>query len=177
MITRRRFLVAGVGGTVALALVSRLRGTMAASASAPGTPPLAALDRDAPAILAAVVPVMLAGALPERGADRETAIAETLRDVTGAIAGLAPPAQQELGELFSLLGFAPARVLLAGVRSSWSEATPETVAAFLERWRTSRFELQRSAYNALHQLTLAAWYANPRSWPAIGYPGPPRIER
>jgi hypothetical protein len=179
MLTRRRFLITGLGGSVALAVAWRLRATASTTEASPratAAAPLAALDRDAPAILAAVVPVILSGALPT-GSDRETAIAETLHGVARAIAGLAPSAQRELGELFSLLGFAPARVLLAGVRSPWNEASPETVAAFLERWRTSRFELQRSAYDALHQLTLSAWYANPRAWPAIGYPGPPRIER
>ncbi len=30
-------------------------------------------------------------------------------------------------------------------------------------------------YDALHQLTFAAWYANPRTWPSIGYPGPPAL--
>ena len=173
MITRRRFVIAGLGGSLALAFAGRLR------AATEGTPnaiaPPVALDRDAQAILAAVVPVMLAGALPERGAEREGAMAETLRDLARAIGSLAPSAQQELGELFSLLAFTPVRVLLAGVRSPWSEAGPEAVGAFLERWRTSRFELQRSAYDALHQLTLAAWYANPRAWPAIGYPGPPQL--
>jgi hypothetical protein len=37
----------------------------------------------------------------------------------------------------------------------------------------SGFMLLRSAYDALHQLVFAAWYGNPRSWPAIGYAGPP----
>ena len=177
MITRRRFVMAGLGGSVALAVTGRLRAAARASADATAAAPLAALDRDAPAILAAVVPVILAGALPAGGVERENAVAETLRDVAQAIAGLPPSAQQELGELFSLLGFAPARVLLAGVRAPWNEASPESLAAFLERWRTSRFALQRSAYGALHQLTLGAWYTNPRAWPQIGYPGPPPIGR
>jgi hypothetical protein len=30
----------------------------------------------------------------------------------------------------------------------------------------------RSAYQALHDLVLGAWYANPANWDAIGYPGP-----
>ena len=36
-------------------------------------------------------------------------------------------------------------------------------------------ELQRTAYDALHQIIFAAWYGNPRSWPAIGYAGPPEL--
>jgi hypothetical protein len=32
-----------------------------------------------------------------------------------------------------------------------------------------------AAYDALHDLTFAAWYGDARAWPAIGYPGPPHI--
>ena len=91
------------------------------------------------------------------------------------IAGLPPATQKELGELFALLGFAPARLLAARVGPHWSSASPDDVAAFLERWRTSGLSLLRSAYDALHQLVLAAWYGNPRAWPAIGYAGPPKL--
>jgi hypothetical protein len=61
------------------------------------------------------------------------------------------------------------------VWSPWPEATRESIAAFLVGWRTSRFALLRSAYGALHQIILGAWYGNPRAWPAIGYPGPPSL--
>jgi hypothetical protein len=49
------------------------------------------------------------------------------------------------------------------------------VAAFLQGWRTSRLGLLRSAYAALHDLVLGAWYGTPDTWEAIGYPGPPEI--
>jgi hypothetical protein len=68
------------------------------------------------------------------------------------------------------------RRILAGVRPAWRDASDDDVAAFLERWRTNRWLLLRSAYDGLHQLVLAAWYGNPRAWPAIGYPGPPAID-
>jgi hypothetical protein len=35
--------------------------------------------------------------------------------------------------------------------------------------------LLQQGYQALHDLVLAAWYARPDSWPAIGYPGPPEV--
>ena len=47
--------------------------------------------------------------------------------------------------------------------------------AFLRAWQSSGWALKRTAYDALHQLVIAAWYANPRSWPTIGYPGPPSL--
>ncbi len=136
---------------------------------------LAALDPQAPAIIVAIVPVLLDGALPAGDPDRAEAVRETVANVSRTIAGLPPAAQEELSELFALLAFAPARIALARVAAPWTEARPDAVAAFLERWRTSRFDLLRSAYDALHQIVLAAWYGNPKSWAAIGYPGPPAL--
>jgi hypothetical protein len=134
-----------------------------------------ALDPSARAIVAALVPVLLEGALP--GADGSVeARAEVVAGVEHAVAGLPPAARKELEQLFALLSFAPTRCLVAGVWSSWPDASRESVAAFLAAWRDSRFTLLRSGYGALHQLILAAWYGNTRSWPAIGYPGPPSLE-
>ena len=133
------------------------------------------LDADANAIVSAIVPALLANALPDDPAERGAAIDETVRNVALAIGGLAPSARGELNELFSLLAFAPARIALARVVPPWDRATPAEVAAFLDRWRTSGWKLMRSAYNALHQLVYAAWYGNPRSWRAIGYDGPPAL--
>ena len=59
--------------------------------------------------------------------------------------------------------------------AAWAESDVAEVGAFLDRWRTSGWALKRSAYDALHQLVLAAWYGSARAWPAIGYPGPPKI--
>ena len=100
---------------------------------------------------------------------------EALAAVEEAISGLPPAAREELGELFSLLDFAPTRCLVAGVWSTWGEATNESIAAFLARWRDSRFALLRSGYGALHQIVLGAWYAQPRAWTPIGYAGPPSL--
>jgi len=170
MTTRRTFLVVGLAGGATLAATYWLRRTRGRDSVLAADASLAALDPAAPAIVAAIVSVMLDGALP---ADRHAAVTETVANVARAVSGLAPSAQKELGELFSLLGLAPTRIALAGVMTPWADASPEAVAAFLERWRTSRWMLLRSAYDALHQLVLAAWYGNPRAWSSIGYPGPP----
>ena len=175
MPTRRTFLLAGTAGAAALAAAWWLRGEREIPPAIPGTSSLARLDTKAPAIVAAVVPVLLEGALPTEPATAAAVVSETVAAVAAAIAGLPPAAQKELGELFALLAFAPARIALARVASPWETASRSEVAAFLERWRTSRFLLLRSAYGALHQLVFAAWYGNPSSWPAIGYPGPPQL--
>ena len=92
-----------------------------------------------------------------------------------SLTGLHPNTQEEVRELFSLLNFAPARWLIAGVRQPWSEAGADDIAAFLQGWRLSRWQLLQSAYQALHELIFAAWYAQPAAWPAMGYPGPPLL--
>lgn len=177
MTSRRTFLLAGTAGGAALALAGWLRAASEPAAAVTATGPLQALDPRAPEIVAAVVPVMLAGALPQGDEARVAAVTATVANVGRTIAGLPPTAQRELGELFAMLAFAPARRWVAGVALPWNQATPADVAAFLDRWRDSRFLLLRSAYDALHQIVLAAWYGNPQSWPGIGYPGPPDIGR
>ena len=166
--SRRRFLKAGVAGSLALAFAGALRADPGYRAAAADTPleVLGAGDRE---VLAAIVPAMLAGT----GGPQQ--VGAVVASVDRALAGLPPHLQREVGQLFALLGFAPARWLLAGIRRPWQEASVEEVAAFLERWRTSRFALQQQAYLALHDLVVASWYARPDAWPAIGYPGPPRL--
>ena len=162
---RRRFLVLGAAGAATLAaagLWSWLR-----------QPHDARTGEDAAAILAAIVPALLDGALPARGLERDVAIRETVDGVGRAIAGLPPATRGELAQLFALLALPVGRRVFAGVEAPWQEASPAEVAGFLEAWRTSGWELKRSAYDAFHQLILAAWYGNPRAWGAIGYPGPP----
>ena len=172
-ISRRTLLKAGAAGVAALLLARWLYRPAALPPGRIENPN--ALSPAARTIVAAIIPVFLDGALPS-GPEASSVRDETLAGVDRAIAGLPPATRRELADLFSLLAFAPARCLLAGIWSSWPEATPETIASFLTRWRESRFVLLRSAYAALHQLVFSAWYAQPRAWPAIGYPGPPSLE-
>jgi len=172
-ISRRTLLKAGLAGGAVLLLARWLYTTTSTSSPAVDSQP--ALEPDARAIIAAIIPVLLDGALPS-GADEKPARTETLAAAELAIAGLPPATRKELDQLFSLLAFAPTRCVVAGVWSPWPQATPESISRFLSRWRDSRFALLRSAYDALQQIVLAAWYGNPRAWPAIGYAGPPSLE-
>ncbi len=165
---RRTFLKAGVAAGAALMLIRWWHAPGAAAASTAHS----GLSPGARAVFAAIIPAFLDGALPRGDA---AALAETLQTIQETIAGLPPAAREEIAQLCSLLDFAPTRCVVAGVWTSWSEASPEAVAAFLDRWRGSRFALLRSAYAALHQIVLGAWYAQPRAWPAIGYAGPPSL--
>ncbi len=153
--SRRRFLQVGMAGTVVLATAgyfARPRGD----------------------VVTALVPVVLAGSLPLDAAGKAQAVAETAAAFHRAVAGLTPAVQAEVAQLLALLRFMPTRLAFTGIASPLDEAAPADVAAFLERWRASRFDLLRVGYQALTQLLQAAWYDNPTSWRAIGYPGPPQ---
>jgi hypothetical protein len=127
-------------------------------------------------IVGAIAPVLLAGALPGEPAQRTDAISRTVKGVTAVIDTFPASVRQEIADLFGLLDIGLVRRVLAGVASEWTTPDPAEIAAFLERWRTSRIGLLQAGYFALHDLVLGAWYADPASWDAIGYPGPPNVE-
>ena len=165
--TRRTFLKAGL---LSAALLAAGGGWYRVTHPAP--PRGFVLDGEARAALDAIVPAILAGALPDAPADKARAIAATTERVHQTICGLPLAAQQEVQDLFGLLALAPARRLLTGIPHGWAEAREVDVAAFLQDWRVHRFALLRTAYAALHDLVLGGWYSDPAHWDAIGYPGP-----
>ena len=161
MTTRREFLKTGLAGGLLLNIAACAR---------------AGENDGRSRVLSALIPVMLAGALSPRPEDAERQINRTLSGVETAIKGLSLATQKEIGELFDLLTFPLTRMLAAGLWSPWEEATPSSLNAFLDSWRHSRFDLLKSGYAALHDLILGTWYAQPESWAAIGYPGPPLLK-
>lgn len=167
--SRRTFLA--VGGLAALALGAGgawYRATHHTGAQG------FALDGQARAALHAIAPAILDGALAHDPGRRRQQLASAIDAVEAAIRGLPHATQQEVQDLFGLLALRPARRLLTGVPTGWESADIRQVSAFLQAWRVHRFGMMRSAYGALHDLVLGAWYAQPASWDAIGYPGPPR---
>ncbi|MFO1363201.1 MAG: hypothetical protein U1F45_12105 [Burkholderiales bacterium] len=169
MPSRRQFLKFGLGGGLLLAAAGAAR-AQRPFVAASGAEALAVLDAGDRVVLAAIVPALLAGTGEAAGQ-----LDAVIGSVDRAVAGLPPHLQAEVKQLFALLGSWVGRRWLAGVRAPWSEASRAEVAAFLERWRFSGWRLQQQAYQALHELVFAAWYARPGSWPAIGYPGPPEV--
>jgi hypothetical protein len=162
-VKRRTLLATGLAGGALLAL--------GAASVLIGRDPA----HDRAAVMRAVASTMLDGALPVEPAARAAAVDRCLAGVDTAIASLAPSAQAELGQLFALLASAPGRRLLAGVAGNWADADPVEVAAFLESWRRHRVALFKSGYLALHDLVLGSWYADPATWAALGYDGPPSL--
>ena len=170
MPTRRQLLKVGIAGGLVLAGARWLDRPQAVAA-----PSYRFLDERSASATAALVPVVLDGALPRDAAARKQAIDETVEAFDRAVAGLSPAVQKEVGELFSILRFPPTRLMLTGLWSPLEESSAQEIADFLARWRRSRFDIQRAGYQAMTQLLQAAWYGNSASWAAIGYPGAPRI--
>ncbi len=176
--TRRQLLQTGLGGA-ALLVVAGVGYGLATHDSVPPADPahtFVILDDEGRAIVAAIAPIMLAGALPDDAPAHDNAVVQVVAGFDTAVAALPLAVQDEVRQLFSLLGFPLTRALAAGVTSSWSSASADQIAGFLKRWQFSSNALLRSGYQALHQLILASWYANPLSWRRIGYPGPPAVK-
>jgi hypothetical protein len=171
MATRRTFIQVGLGGA-ALFAFARIGG----SAFAAAAPTYRVLDERSAGMVKALVPVVLATALPTDATARERALSAIALSFDRGVSSLAPSVQKEISDLFTFLDFAPTRVAFAGLWSSVAESPPEELAAFLSRWRASRYELQQASYQALTQLIHASWYDLPDAWPAISYPGPPPLK-
>ena len=164
-ISRRTFVKAGLIGALALAAA----GGLYRATKKPSIPDGFILESEARSALAAIAAVILKGTLqpmPSGAVDAE------INRVLGAIAGLPRVTQSEIQDLFGLLTLAPTKRLLVGIASSWAEAKPAEIADFLQSWRVHRFTMLQSAYHALHDLIIGAWYADESTWASIGYPGP-----
>ena len=104
--TRRTLLKAGIAGGVVLVLARWMVTSYSPRGSAEGAG--SALDSSARTIIAAIVPVLLEGAVPDVDTSVE-ARAEVVAGVDRAVAGLPPGSRKELEQLFALLSFAPTR--------------------------------------------------------------------
>jgi hypothetical protein len=168
-LARRDFLKVGAGFSLALTLAGVLGGCgEAAKAPAQGYAFLLPGDVEMFGVLAPAIVVDLAQL---DAAERAARVAKVLRNLDGTCAALDLNSRQELRKLLDLLAVAPLRYVLAGV-GAWGEASRDTLQAFLERWRASRFATLNAGGNILVKLVGASYYVLPASWPASGYPGP-----
>ena len=175
MFSRRQFIKTGIAGGLLLAAAAVLHrplDRMGKQALVAGNP----LDPSLRTVVRAVAPVMLQGVFPAAGPERGAALERITRGVALAVDALSAASQKEVAELFALLAFAPTRIAVAGVAASWDQASVADIEGFLRRWQDSRLDLLKSGYQALHDLVFGAWYADPESWAAIGYPGPPLVK-
>lgn len=123
-------------------------------------------------VFSALGTAILDGLWPAEAGPRRTALHTWLDAVEATVAGLHPSARQELGTLTTVLVHPVGRRLLAGLESDWGTAAPADVAAALQALRESNHSVRQQAYHGLRDLCYGAFFSQPSSWQAIGYPGP-----
>lgn len=100
-------------------------------------------------------------------------VSDLLIAIDKAIGFLSQATQKELRQLFDLLWNRLGKLLLAGLWTSWSQASVETVSNFIEHWRNSWLTPLNQGYLGLQQLFMAALFSQEEAWPLCQYPGPP----
>ena len=170
MWSRRRVIFVGVVGAVAAgaALVLPRLGSSAAAPSG------AALAAEHGHMLRAVTQALLGSALPADADARNRELTRVTTATGALITNLPPSTRKEINDLFGLLALKPARALL-GYSGDWMTADIPAVTAFLAGLRDSSIGLKQQAYFALHDLLIGSFYAEPSTWAATGYPGPPKL--
>ncbi len=163
---RRALLRVGVAGTVVLAIA----GVGLSLAPPAWQPPR--LSMDSRAIFTAVARAVLDGMLPIEPDRRAAALDAHLARVEETINGFPKPVQDEVNLLLGLLASVPGRLGLAGLTSSWQQAETAAVHATLQNLRTSSLALRQQTYQALRDITYAAYFADPSTWATLGYAGP-----
>lgn len=169
-LTRRTFIKAGAIGGGALVAAGAWEAWRLRSCKGDGN----GLSPAGRALFAAVIPAFLDGVVP---ADTWTpaTMEPLLDDVNRTVAQLPAAARNELQQLACLLDQGPVRLLLAGTFVPWERVDAARATRILARWRYGSTAMLVSAYQALHDITFATWYASPAHWAATGYPGPPRL--
>lgn len=117
----------------------------------------------------------LDGSLPIDPAARTAALDGFLVRADALVSALPRHAQQELSQLLALLAAPPGRRALAGLDAPWSTATTADLHAALQAMRVSSLALRQQAYQALHDITGAAYFSDPSTWDVLGYPGPREV--
>ena len=166
---RRRLLKLGAASAVVLALVGG-----AAALLQPGLQDgkLSPVGRE---VFRALGRGLLDGSLPSADAQRQTALNGLLDRIDALTLALPPHAQDELSQLLSLLASTPGRLTMAGLGAAWPLASAAQIQQALQGMRVSSLALRQQAYAALHDITAAAYFSDPATWPQLGYPGPLQI--
>lgn len=123
----------------------------------------------------ALASALLDGSLPAPGPALDAALSLQLDQLDLSFANFPVSVRGELSQLFALLSSAPGRWGLAGLQSDWSSASAAELNQSLQAMRFSKLELRQQTYQALRDLNYAVFFAEPRHWAQLGYPGPKEI--
>lgn len=167
---RRTLLQLGLGASALIAVAG-----YGVSRWSPGLGPDLRLSAGARQVFASVAQAVLEGNLPQQPITRQAALAAHLQRVETAIAGLPPATRKELSDLLALLCTAPGRLALTGLPADWPQAATRQVQAALQTMRRSSSQTRQQVYQALRELTVAAYFSDASTWQQLGYPGPTTI--
>ena len=167
---RREFLRAGLLGSALLAggaSVASLSGCSAPMTAADGYLHLRPADI---ALLTPLVPVILAGALPNGEADVQRALKrlDTLFD---------SPSQGSREALFKLYDVLQLGAFRWWVMDAWAHPASlnsEEIDQGMAKWSRKQNSFARLAFNGVCQPLMMFWYTDPDVARSTGYPGPPR---
>jgi hypothetical protein len=81
--------------------------------------------------------------------------------------------RDEIKKLLALWENGLAQALFSGHLRPFSELGPSEREEVALGWKNSRLALRRTGFLALRTLVMASYYASEKTWPVIGYPGPP----
>ncbi len=82
-------------------------------------------------------------------------------------------ALQELKQLLMLFENALPNFLFGGRTTPFTRLSTSDQDAVLWEWMSSALTIRRTGFLALRGLVMAAYYGSSKTWPAVGYPGPP----
>jgi hypothetical protein len=170
MWSRRKFIFVGVAGTIAAGAALVLP-RLATGGVAPKGAALANQYRD---LLRVVAIAVLGPALPLEAVAREAELSRVVAAAGVLIDNFPPSTRREVGDLLGLLALKPARMIL-GFSGDWEMSNAPTVATSMLALRDSSIGLKQQAYFALHDMVMGSFYAEPKTWAATGYPGPPKL--
>jgi len=92
--------------------------------------------------------------------------------VNEILLGLSPLTNQDLQEFFYLLDFLPTKLFLIHSWTAWDQIQPAQAVDLIQSWQKSKITLLNSAAQALGELILASFWADPKHYALAGYPGP-----
>jgi hypothetical protein len=168
---RRTLLGLGVAGAAALALAGGGAALLLSTPSWRDGQLLPAGQR----VLRAVARAVLDGSLPGDAALQSAALDAHLTRMDATLGAMSPATQGEVADLLTVLAAAPGRLALTGLSQPWDDAPVAAVQRALQTMRLSTLGLRRQAYQALRDLTHAAYFADPSTWVLLGYPGPVKV--
>jgi hypothetical protein len=97
----------------------------------------------------------------------------TAKAVDAILAMVDDSSRAELKQLLLLFENALPNFLFGLRTKPFTQMSPDEQEAVLNEWMTSRLAIRRTGYLALRTLVMGAYYGNPATWSAMGYPGPP----